>query len=364
MRKRHLFGMSGIGLVLAACLVGAPPAFAAASEPMPPLAAGAADADALWRLGQESVEQGALEQAVTYFQKAVALNPTGRGAIVDLGIALSNLERWEDARKTFEKLLANAPDDDEALNGLGYVHYRQERVEDAIACYRRAISRREDPQYHLNLGLAYLAQDRYGDAEAHFSRTLDLAPAHYWGHNNLGYALQLQGRIREAATHYEAALSAADKDTTAHFNYGAMLADQGDWEGAAWIYRELLKLDDTSGDAHLAFGTALYEVEMLDTAYLEARVALQQTPDWAEAHHLVAKILRARGETAKALDAARLAVSLDPKTPDFQLTLGILLEQDGQTEAAAKAYSTYLELVPDREATRDLRWRVRVMREQ
>jgi tetratricopeptide (TPR) repeat protein len=193
------------------------------------------DAETLWRQGREAAEAGSLDQAVGLYRQSLAVDPHGKAAMVDLATTLSDMGRWDDARATYEKAVRLYPDDAAALNGLGYVHFRQDRFQAAVECYTRALAHQQDPQYHLNLGLAFLSQGRWGQAESQFRDTLALDGDHYWATNNLGYALSLQGRRMEAADAYWAALRLKSPGITTHLNLGTLLSEDEAWEEAAWV---------------------------------------------------------------------------------------------------------------------------------
>lgn len=355
-------GLKAWTVALALALSVGQPAVAAAAEEPIMSAARTGEADKLWKQGKEAADAGELPQAVGLYERSLAI--VARPAVWnDLASAMASLERWGEAEKAFERVLAAAPKDADALNGLGYVRYRQDRLEDAIGCYRRAIAQKADPQFHLNLGLAYLAQKRYGDAEREFTRTLALDPAHYWGHNNMGYTLQEQGKLRDAAVAYEAACARADGRITAHLNYGGLLMQVRDYAGAAWIYREGLKQDDGSIDSHLGFALSMHQLNRLDEAYVEARVVQLSGEHPAETRHLLAGIWRDRGETKKAIAEAERAVALAPDQASYHLTLGLLYERDGQIPEAARAYEAFLALSPEDARAPELRYTVRTMRE-
>src|SRR5690348_14678409 len=63
------------------------------------------DADALVRLGRAAASRGALDQALGFYQRAVALDPRRADSLLALAGTLTDLERWDEARHAFERLL-------------------------------------------------------------------------------------------------------------------------------------------------------------------------------------------------------------------------------------------------------------------
>ncbi|MEB3329031.1 MAG: tetratricopeptide repeat protein [Candidatus Sericytochromatia bacterium] len=317
----------------------------------------AADAESLLNLGRQEAGRGARDRALSLLQRSLALAPEQLGPLVDLGIALADLGAYDAAKTAFERALRVGPDDAAALNGLGYVLYRLERHPAAIVHYRRALDRKDDPQYHLNLGLAYLAQQRWGQAEDEFRVAARGPGAGYWAHNNLGYALQLQGRVEEAKRAYHAALPVAERDLTAHSNLGALLLAEERWAEAAWVYTDALKRDDASADAHLGLANALTQLGRLDEAIVELRVCTRLRAPTAATHHLMAQLYLHRGEPEAALAEALEAVAGAPQEASYHLNLARALVAAGQLDEASRSFRMFLTLKPDAdEAPRVRRW--------
>jgi tetratricopeptide (TPR) repeat protein len=338
------------------------PAFAQTAK-LPAAGPVHADADVLLAEGREAVEHGKLEQGIAFFRRSLALDPRSRAALVDLGCALADLERWDEARRAFESALVNRPGDPAALNGLGYVLYRLDRTQDAIDCYRQALTKREDPQYHLNLGLAYLAQQRWGQAADQFELTVETQPGDYWGHNNLAYALQRSGKLTEAAAHYERAIAVGHgDDVTAHLNLGGLLLDAKIFDGALGVYQDALRKRDTSPEAHVGLAIALTHQARLPEAQREARVALLLAPQRAQAHHVLAEIYRKRKLWAEAIAEGNQAVKLNPRAAAHHLSLGLALESAGRDAEAARAYDQFLAIEPEGADAREVRLRARLLR--
>jgi tetratricopeptide (TPR) repeat protein len=267
--------LCALGLVAA---LGAAPAWAST------------DAETLWKQGHDAAAKGSLTEAVGFYKQSLAVDPHGHEAMVDLASALTDMERWDDARMAYERAIRVYPDDATALNGLGYVFYRQERFDSAIAYFKRAIARMDDPQFHVNMGLALLSQERYGQAEDQFRRTLEIDPRHYWATNNLGYTLQLEGRADEAMALYTEALRLDPPGVTTHLNFGALLLDQESYDDAATVYTDALKKDDTVAEAHLGLAVALE-----NTDRRRAKLPVMLSPSYRKPRLLAVKSMRAGG---------------------------------------------------------------------
>ncbi|MDB5096919.1 MAG: glycosyl transferase family 2 [Cyanobacteria bacterium RYN_339] len=342
--------------VVAACLVMPVLPALAAAEAVPAL-----DADALVAAGHDAVERGSIEQGVAFFKQSLAITPS-RAVLVDLGCALADLEKWDDAKKAFQGALDTKADDAAALNGLGYVFYRQAKMAEAIGCYRQALAGRDDPQYRLNLGLAYLSQERWGQAADEFAATVAAQPQDFWGHNDLGYALQKSGKLESAARQYSQAIALGRDDVTAHLNLGGLLLEARAWDGAVRVYADALRKQDKSPEAHLGLAIAYSHLNRLPEAQREARLSERLAPERAQGHHMLAEIYRKRKRWAESIAEARKATALAPLNATYQLVLGAALEGAGRNADAAAAYDRFLLLEPEGAQARDVKMRARLLR--
>jgi tetratricopeptide (TPR) repeat protein len=327
----------------------------------PALAADVQDADGLVEQGRQAIEQGSPAQGVAFFKRSLAITPSP-AVLVEMGCALADLERWDEAKQAFEGALTAQKDDAAALNGLGYVFYRQARVEEAIGCYRQALAGKDDPQFRLNLGLAYLAQERWGQAAEQFQATVAAQPSDYWGHNNLGYALQRSGRYDAAARQYAQAIGLGHDDVTAHLNLGGLFLEAKAWDGAVHVYSDALRKRDGSPEAHLGLAIALSHLNRFEEAQREARLSAMLSPDRAQVHHVLAEVYRKRARWQEAIAEAREATKLGPGNVPYQQTLAWVLEGSGKTAEAREAYARLALLDPDGPAGRDARMKVRLLR--
>ena len=367
MGRRHGWtrAVSAFGVLMAGCvLLPLMPASAAVAQSAAPALAErkVGEADVLLGLGRDAVQKGAFDKALVCFKQSLALDPHLLAAWVELGCTFADLKRWPEARGAFEQALVALPNDPAALNGLGYVQYRTDRVMDAIQCYKLALAGKDDPQYHLNLGLAYLAQESFGQAANEFQMTVAARPTDYWAFNDLGFALQHSLQWRPAAVAYQTAIGLSPNDITAHLNLGGMLLDAHSYEDAASIFADALGRDDASYEGHLGLAAALQQLQRPEEAQREARIAVSLGPDKAKAHHVLGEIYAGRGRWAWAIAECRRAVTLEPQSLDYRLTLARTLERAGRSADASAAYEQYLALAPDGPEARDARMHARLLR--
>ena len=182
------------------------------------------------------------------------------------------------------------PDYAEAHNNLGNALKDQGKLDEAVACYRRALELKPDyAEAHNNLGVAFKDQGKLDEAVACYRRALELKPDYAEAHNNLGNALKDQGKLDEAVACYRRALELKPDFAEAHNNLGNALKDQGKLDEAVACYRRALELKPDYAEAHGNLGIALEEMGDLRGAEDSFRAALRHNSRFAFAHYKLAE---------------------------------------------------------------------------
>jgi len=193
-------------------------------EPMTETGKPAADkapreAAALVRKGNAQFERGALNDAVASYRKALDLVPAHDEAGFNLGAALAEAGRLEEAVEAFRVLVAAKPD-------IAAVHAAL-----ATALEAHRIGRFEP-------GMALTPTDALDGAMAAYRSAIEAVPTVYGCHRALGDLLMAQGRLAEAdAAIAKAALFASDLPD-AMLDIGATMRHPGDLAAALAMHRE------------------------------------------------------------------------------------------------------------------------------
>ena len=185
-------------------------------------------------LGSALVESGRADEAIAHFEHAIALHPNYPEGLNNLGDALNQLGRFTEALPHFEAALRLNPRYAEAQNNLGVALMATNRPDEGMARFAEAI--RLKPAYavaHRNLGLATARGGRTVEAIPHFVRAVELNPAYVEAHLEWATALTILGRFPEAVPHFETALRLDPASADAHATYARALASAGRLEESA-----------------------------------------------------------------------------------------------------------------------------------
>ncbi len=121
-----------------------------------------------------------------------------------LGRYLVERGRYGEAITEFEKVLAIKPDHIKAYNGIAVCYDNLKQYEKARAYYREAVRLGPDLAFlRNNLGYSFALEGDYNSAIEAYSKAIGLNTTNPLFHNNLAYALSKTGRHTQAAQEYE-----------------------------------------------------------------------------------------------------------------------------------------------------------------
>ncbi len=199
-----------------------------------------------------------------------------------LGVSLQM--QGKDNLFAFEKAAKFLPNDVNVLNNLGNALSDLNRLDEAEAIYRRVLHNNPLNAMALsNMGAALRCMGRLNEAEAICRRALQIKHDFVEAHNNLGNILEDQGRISEAEASYRRALEIRPNQVDAHNNLGNLFLRLGQFFKAEACYRRALEIKPDCIEAYGNLGNVLQSLGKFDEAVLSYQRALEIKPDFADA---------------------------------------------------------------------------------
>ncbi len=150
---------------------------------------------------------GVYRDGVTLFAHVVAYNPTARFAQQNLGKALLDAGRLEEALAASRAAAGQAPDDVKAHANAGVALIRLGRLEEAEERLRHALSL--DPRHPVvlqNLAESLRKQGRLDETLGYYRAAMEADPGSALPHAGMGHALFGLGRYEEALRSLDRAL--------------------------------------------------------------------------------------------------------------------------------------------------------------
>jgi len=219
----------------------------------------------------------------TYYQVTLAQVPEAEGLRLNLGAAYWDHMHPDLAEREWLQALKAAPHSATLLNDLGLVAVRKKQYDQAIAYFDAAMHER--PNYtdaHLNLGRAYEALGRSGEAQMQLQAAVALAPLDIQARNELGQYYFAAGRLAEAEEQFRAS-TASIANTGAYDALGDIAVREGRPDAASQAYRQAIALDAFDYHAHFGWGAILAAQGRTAEAAAEYRAGLSVDPNNQEA---------------------------------------------------------------------------------
>lgn len=191
---------------------------------------GAAAIEGLNQQGLTLLQQGQFALGADLLKQSLALNARQPAVSYNLGYALQQLGRFEDALHAFTQAVLLMPDDLDALMSRGHVLANLGRYEAAVADFAKATRLvPQSPDAWNNLGNVLLELEREGDALDAYDKALALRPNFAQVLFNKGKAFGALERYTEAAAAYEGALGQNPNYEEAKWHLSWVKLVQGDF---------------------------------------------------------------------------------------------------------------------------------------
>jgi tetratricopeptide (TPR) repeat protein len=285
-----------------------------------------ADSEVLAHLGFLEAKQEHYKDAVTFYRRALALNPAIPGLRLDLGLALFKGGDLKDAIGTFGILLRSEPkSSSESLRLttlIGLAHFGLGEYAAAIPYLKQATA--ADPQnlpFRLTLAQSCLWSKQY-------QCVLDV--------------------------YHEIVTLNADS-AEADMLAGEALDEMKDKPGAEQQFRAAVKADPKMPNVHFGLGYLLWGLLKFDEAAKEFQAELDNNPNHAQALTYLADSDMQLGHPEAASPLLEKAIHIDPKIERAHLDLGILYSDGDRREDALRELKVAEKLSPEDQATH---WRL------
>ena len=299
-------------------------------------------ADEYFQLANNLSSQGKISQAITCYRRAIQLQPTLSDAYLRLGKLLSKAGAANgtmlqgdstsanmEALHCYQEGVKHNPQSYQLYFNLGLCFTQESNWEQAINSYRQAIQLKSDYWEAVhNLGDALSHQQLWSEAIAVYRRSIELKPTEPWSYNNLGYVLLQLKRPEEAIPALRKAISLKSDFAWSHYNLGDALEKVGQWGKAIAAYQRAAQIQADLPYLHHKLGQVFFRQSEQDRqiALEHFRQAIQQDPRDLGSYHQ--------------------ALAIDKNNLELYLGLGDALAEQDKLDEAIVAYQMAVQLQP------------------
>jgi tetratricopeptide (TPR) repeat protein len=323
------------------------------------------DLDGLYALAKALITQGGnSDMAIQLLSSILKVNPSCVEASDDLGVALSQEDRYREAAQAFKNSLLLDPSDDVArtfyLNML-IVLGDYSTAEPVAEAYLR-----REPDTFDAIYLAGAVEQGLGSyvaAEHLLGRAVVMEPAHYGARYRMGLVSARLGHLQEAREELQKAVQLKPLSSEAHFQLAKTLQSMGlsgeakrEFSIVQQEKEEVVKKDIATAKADLGnralregnpkqaaalFTDSIAEYSKSASIYYNLALALDEQHDllgeraalsksilldrtFAPAHNQLGVLELVTGKLSEAEVQFQLAISYDPQYAEAQNNLGVL----------------------------------------
>jgi tetratricopeptide (TPR) repeat protein len=193
--------------------------------------------------GVAFVEYGYIDEAQAAFQRVIETDPSYAGAWFNLGTIYLKKKMYADARKCLSEAVRLNPKDADAWNNLGMISGEEQKYDQALDEFRKAAL--ANPNYLLaveNMMRIYRFQARPADAQKALEELIVLAPENPDLHLGLAMAFVAQKEDARAIQELQTAIRLRPNNTDAINNLGVVLLRMGQTQEALNRFEECQRL--------------------------------------------------------------------------------------------------------------------------
>jgi len=208
------------------------------------------------------------------------------------------------------------------------------------ACSGNREARMRQAAATRNLGESYMMQGKHTAALAEFIKAEKLNPEDPYLQYDLGLVYMAKERFNLAEKHFKKAMALKEGYAAAKNSLGVLHLIRKDWDAAIVIFKETLE-DDLYATPQIPLsnlGYAFYQKRDYTQAEFYYREALQKDPEYVNAWRGLGLTYGAVGKKIKAAEALEKAVRYAPKAPELHLDLGNAYKAVGDFAKARAAY--------------------------
>jgi tetratricopeptide (TPR) repeat protein len=289
------------------------------------------DAQSYLALGRDLHALGETEAASQAVDQALRLQPNLTQALIEKGSILADQSKWTEAARAFRSAATTAPDSAPAHLWLGDMALRTGDFAGAADEFATVlhIAPGSSAAYQ-GLGLVDLQQGDFEKAADAFRRTLALRHGYLDAEEGLAHALAAAHQWPEAATLLRQVQAARPDSASEAADLGSVLQRMDDKADAAKQFARARELSDreltvlrAKGDNN--WGVMLRSEGKNVDAAAAFRRALDEAPDYCEAHDNLGSVLWLQNDPAGAMREFEDAVHCDPNLASARNNLGSAL---------------------------------------
>jgi len=292
-------------------------------------------------MAEQSEALGDAEGVLTYYKKALALDPTSAYLNTRIGTLLARTRKIADALVMAKAAALFDPDYDEAYTLLGRIYTVTGDRGRAVEAYTHALDLKPgDRELYVFLGSLQASQKLLAEAEKTFRKMIAQFPEEKEGYFYLGRVYVEDQQYDKAREIFQDLLEKRGETAPqAHVELGGVYAVQKKFPEAENHFREAVKLDPFNINARVSLGQVLASQKKYQEAYQVFEELSNLAPSNVSYQIKMALILAQQKNFDKATEILGKVLQTKPGWDQVRFQLGRVLREQGKIEDAEREFS-------------------------
>ncbi len=275
------------------------------------------------------------EQAISYFDQAMILDPKNSDLHIKLAEAYERIGKTDLAAEHYNQSLSKSGNNEDILMSLENI-WKQ-----------RIAQNPNDAEAHANLGAVYQRKNDFASALTEYEKAESLNPSNVNTRLNLGTLYQAQKEYETAIAAYDTIIDVNPNFKLAYLYKAQCYKALGNKEAALQNYKLALNLDPTNEDIKNELYD-MYETNMTPEEKLaHINSQLQQNPNNPDLTYKYAYELHKANRIAEAIPYYNQAIKLNAKNEDAYINLAQAYTQQKSFEKARNILTNAKALFPE-----------------
>ena len=268
-------------------------------------------------------QAGELSKASAICQQILRKYPKNAAALHFAGLIALQQKKLDKALTYFNKAIAVNPNDANYYNHMAVAHCELNNYQEGVECYKKAVKLQPNfAEAHYNLAIALAKIENFTEAETHYIKSIELNPNNPMSYNNLGNVRQQQNKVNEAIESYQRALAINPNYPEYLCNLGSALQKQEKFAESLLAYRQAISLKPDYQEAHHNAGVVSVELNKPRDAVMHFNQSLLTNPDFMPSLIALANVYLRLEDYDQAIAIYRNGLAKKPE--DGQLLEGIV----------------------------------------
>lgn len=299
-------------------------------------------------LGTIALQNGQLEAGIRLLDKSLSLDTNQINALFNRGIALMNLNRFEEAVSNYDNLLAIQSNYPEAHNNRGNALQELKNFTAAVASYDNPIRFNSNyAEAYNNRASAYKNLKIYPAALADFDQAITLKPDYAEAYNNRGLVWQDIKNYSSAIADFQQAIQLNNYYAEAYYNQANVLQSLKKYSEALLCYEKALSIRSDYVEVYNNKGNVQKELQQFDAAIKSFEQALAIKPNYPEVYNNIGTVFKETKQFDIAIEYYDKAINLKPDYAEAFNNRGLANQELKKFKQAISDYDRALNLKAD-----------------